>query len=104
MAKWFKAEVCKTSIRRFESARRLHIATQPEEAPEKRKFHRGFFAFDSSIGSNVNRFGKLWMSLIRPDSIESYTPRIPKSLVNLDTAIYANLVSLGYHVHKESSP
>ena len=30
-----KAEVCKTSIRRFESARRLHIAIELEEAPEK---------------------------------------------------------------------
>ena len=35
VAKWFKAEVCKTSIRRFESARRLHIATELKKALEK---------------------------------------------------------------------
>ena len=35
VAKWLKAGVCKTSIRRFESARRLHIATELQEAPGK---------------------------------------------------------------------
>jgi hypothetical protein len=45
-----KAEVCKTSIRRFESARRLHIAIDLEEASEKRTFLWGFFAFGDKTG------------------------------------------------------
>ena len=33
VAKWTKAEVCKTSIRRFESARRLHTLSPPGGGP-----------------------------------------------------------------------
>lgn len=49
VAKWFKAEVCKTSIRRFESARRLHIANERRSPREIWGFFAFYVGFDMAI-------------------------------------------------------
>ena len=57
VAKWTKAEVCKTSIRRFESARRLHIAFQLREALEK---SGAFPRLTAVLTATGNRYGVSW--------------------------------------------
>ena len=50
-------EVCKTSIRRFESARRLHIALELEEAPEE---SGAFSRLTADLTATGIRFGVSW--------------------------------------------